>query len=184
METTTVSNIPVFENTGLTELNKAWKQYSGSDVNTLIGIAEDHFAQGSFAVSLFLADRILKEKNPDEEARIRLRFIRAESLYEYKFYRQAYPDYVYYIKQRGETEELRKKLRMCKRMIHTGNTGTVLFIAVFALSIDIMFLALYQLREMFEMGLNLEWIYYTMGISGAMLLGGLFYRYVIISRMK
>lgn len=176
---------PVFDNTGLTELQKAWKT-RGRSMNTaeLVALAEENFTNGTLAVALFLADRILKEKNPDEETRIRLRFIRAEAYYAFRFYRQAYPDYTYYVRQRGETEELRQKLALCRKMIHTGNVGSVLFIAIFALCTDIMYYALYQLNGEFPMGLNIQWIHITTAISGGLLLGGLFYRYVIISRMK
>lgn len=189
METTpTQQDIPLFENTGLTELEKAWKIYSGTDIHTLIRITEEQFQQGTHAVALFLADRILKEKNPDPETRVRLRFIRAECFYEFKFYRQAYPDYVFYIKQRGENDTLRAKLRYCKRMIHTGNIGTLIFIAVSTICLVIMFWALYFVQvkypEDFDMGINLEYVQ-AFGIAGtAMLLFGLFYRYGIISRMK
>lgn len=182
---TMTTTTPIFENTGLTELQKAWKTHGPAmDTAELIALAEENFEKGDYAVALFLADRILKEKNPAEEARVRLRFIRAEAHYAFKFYRQAYPDYKFYIRQRGETEELRQKMNLCRKMIHTGNVGSLLFIAIFTLCTDIMYYALYQLNGEFPMGLNINWIHITTALSGAMLLGGLFYRYVIISRMK
>lgn len=182
------STIPVFENNGLPELEKAWKEHSHNDIDTLIAIAEENFEKKIFAVSLFLSDKILKEKNPSENATTRLRFIRAESLFEFKFFRQAYSDYTYYIKQQGETEEIRKKLRWCKRMVHTGNNGSLLFIAVFGLSIVLMFWALFAVQSKFpedlNMGLNGDYILYSGITTTAMLVFGLFYRYVIIARMK
>lgn len=184
METMTPTT-PVFENTGLTELKKAWKAHGHSMTTAeLVALTEEKFEKGDLAVALFLADRVLKEKQPDEETATRLRFIRAEAYYSFKFYRQAYPDYKQYVRQRGETEELRTKMNLCRRMIHTGNVGSVLFIAIFALCTDIMYYALYQLHGEFPMGLNINWIHITTAISGVLLLGGLFYRYVIISRMK
>lgn len=176
---------PVFENTGLTELKKAWKTYGAQmDTAELLALAEENFENGTHAVALFLADRILKEKNPADEARTRLRFIRAEAYFAFKFYRQAYPDYKFYVRQHGETEELRQKMNLCRKMIHTGNVGSVLFIAIFAMCTNIMYYALYQLQGEFPMGLNIHYIHISTAISGALLLGGLFYRYVIISRMK
>jgi len=69
-------------------------------------------------------------------------------------------------------------------MIHTGNIGSIWFIAVTILSLDIMFWALYQLQEEFPMGISLNWVFYT-GIFGLILLVfGLFYRYVVIPRIK
>lgn len=188
MHTTPLQETPLFENTGLTDLDKAWKKYADTDVDELIRITEENFENKVYAVSLFLSDKILKEKKPSENAIIRLRYIRAESYYEFKFYRQAYPDYLFYVKQQGETDEIRSKMRTCKRMIHTGNNGSLLFIAVFGLSCVLMFWALYAIQAKFpedlNMGLNIDYILYS-GIGlGAMLAFGLFYRYVIIARMK
>ena len=188
---TLTQEIPVFENTGLIELEKAWAKYSHADTDILIRLAEENFENKIYAVSLFLVDKILKEKKPDAQAVTRLRFIRAESFFEFKFYRQAYPDYIFYVKEKGETEALHTKMRFAKRMIHTGNIGTLLFLAVTILSLDIMFFLLYYVQFIqvgnsipFEMGLNLNYIYYSAIAGGAMLLFGLFYRYVIIARMK
>lgn len=184
--------VPVFENTGLTELEKAWKKYSHTDTDTLIRITEENFENGEYAVALFLADKILKEKNTGEETRIRLSFVRAECYYEFKFFRQAYHDYKYYTQHRGSNETLDKKIRWCRRMIHTGNNGSLLFIAVFWLASVIMYLFLYEVQQnvkvngqqAFPMGLDIDYVYYAGYIGVAMLLFGLFYRYVVIARMK
>lgn len=180
----TVTEQPVFENIGLSELEKAWKKYGHSPLDILLRITEENFEKGELAVALFLADKILKEKKPSEDAVSRLRFIRAEGYYAFKFYRQAYPDYKYYVSKHGKSTELENKMRYARKMIHTGNIGTLLFIGVFELSLVIMFLALYQLKDNFPMGLNLDYIYYAGAVGIGMILFGLFYRYVIIARMK
>jgi tetratricopeptide (TPR) repeat protein len=176
---------PLFENKGLTELKIAWKKNHHLETQTLVNLAKENYEAGNHAVSLFLADQILKEKNPDASTEIELRFIRAEGYFAFKFYRQAYPDYLYYVKNSGKNgQDLSQKISQCRRMIHTGNIGSILFIAVSVLSLDVMYWALYQLQDDFPMGISIEWVYYT-GIFGMILLiFGLFYRYAVIPKIK
>lgn len=197
MQTTPINNIPVFENTGLTELEKAWEKYANTDTDTLIRLAEENYEQGIHAVALFLANKILAEKKVELNAQTRLRFIRAQSLYEFKFFRQALPDYKFYVAQQGSNEELERKMRYCRRMIHTGNNGSLLFVAVFGLACVLMFWALYYVQKVemtdgngnksypFEnLNLNIDYILYSGVALGGLLVFGLFYRYVVIARMK
>lgn len=188
MQLDTIQSEILFDNTGLTELEKAWKVHGQLDSKTLMEITEQNFQNKVYAVALFLANKILKEKNPDENMLVRLRFIRAEANYEFRFYRQAYPDYQFYVKKMGSTPELEQKIRYCRRMVHTGNNGSLLFIAVFWFCTVIMYWALFKIQENypqdFQMGLNLSYVYYAGAAGLAMLLFGLFYRYVVIARMK
>lgn len=178
-----------FQNTGLTELEKAWKDNSSLDLDILLSYTEQNFDDGIYAVSLFLADKIIKEKSTSENTLVRLRYIRGYSYYEFKFYREAYKDFAFYLtKQPDGRNVLAPKLAYAKRMIHTGNNGSLLFVAVFGLSIALMFALLYKVQEAFpenfDMGLNMNYVLYSVYGFTALLLFGLFYRYVIIARMK
>jgi hypothetical protein len=174
----------LFPNLGLSELEKSWQLHKNLPVGQLISVAEEKFSDGDYAVSLFLADKMLKEKALDSAQILRLRHVRGESYFQFKYYRQAYTDFLFYRKEAGHTPELNEKITRCRKAIHIGNTGSVLFIAVFALSIDIMYLALYQIREEFPMGLSEAWIYAFGIFFSALIVGGIFYRYVVIPRLK
>jgi hypothetical protein len=174
----------LFPNLGLSELEKSWENHGNLPLEQLIEIAEQNFSEGIYAVALFLANKILKTKNPDAKTVERLRYIRGECYYQFKYYRQAYPDFVFYRKQTGSSPELDSKISECRRAIHIGNIGSVLFIGVFGLSIVIMYWALYQIREEFPMGLTLEGIYYSGAFFAFLILFGLFYRYVVVPRIK
>ncbi len=174
----------LFPNLGLSELEKCWEQHGQLPVDQLIEITEQNFSDEIYAVALFLSNKILATKNPDETTSERLRYIRGECYFQFKYFRQAYPDFVFYRKQKGSTAELDAKISECRRAIHIGNIGSVLFIGVFGLSIVIMYWALFQIRNEFPMGLTLEGIYYSGGFFAFLVLFGLFYRYVIIPRIR
>lgn len=174
----------LFPNLGLIELEKSWKHHENLSVAELISIAEDKFSGAEFAVSLFLADKLLKYKTLDSGESLRLRFIRGESYYEFKYYRQAYADFVFFRKQSAPSGELNEKIGHCRRAIHIGNIGSLLFISVFGLSIALMYLALYQIREEFPMGLDRDWITASAGFFAGLILLGLVYRYAVIPRLK
>ena len=174
----------LFPNLGLSELEKSWKRNEHMSAEELISVTEEKFSGAEFAVSLFLSDKLLKFKQVDAEQTQRLRYIRGESYFQFKYYRQAYADLVFYRKQTSPTTELNDKISRCRRAIHIGNTGSVLFIAVFGLSIALMYLALYQIREEFPMGLNQDWIYASAGFFSVLIMLGLVYRYAVIPRLK
>jgi hypothetical protein len=174
----------LFPNLGLSELEKSWERHKNLHVDELIALAEKKFEAEEYAVSLFLSDKLLKEKPLDSAQTLPLRYMRGESYFQFKYYRQAYADFLFYRKEGVPSPELNEKITRCRKAIHIGNTGSVLFIAVFALSIDIMYLALYQIREEFPMGLSETWIQACGIFFSALIVAGIFYRYVVIPRLK
>ena len=174
----------LFPNLGLSELEKSWERHENLTVEELISITETKFVGGDYAVSLFLTDKLLNAKTLEAAQTLRMRYIRGESYFQFKYYRQAYADLLFYRKKTEPSAELNDKISRCRRAIHIGNTGSVLFIAIFGLSIALMYLALYQIREEFPMGLNRDWIYTSCGLFSGLILLGLVYRYGVIPRLK